>query len=167
MSEVKLSQKWAVASFFSELPEGFEFGQKDTPLHATLAGVFAYPARGDEIANNVRHSVNGIHSFKVRGDVEERWGEGLVVCKLAHSEIFTNLLLIIQNALTEQGAVFNEPQYLGAGFTPHATVQQAEKLMPGSTALINSVSLVDMFPDGDGYRRRIHKVIKLGSTNAS
>lgn len=167
MSEVKLSQKWAVASFFSELPEGYEFAQKDTPLHATLAGVFAHPAKGDEIANTIQESIDGAQSFKVSGDVEEQWGEGLVVCKLVHSEQFIRLLSSIQNGLLAQGAVFNEPQYLGAGFTPHVTVQQAEKLMPGSMALVHSVSLVDMFPDGDGYRRRIHKVIKLGNIDES
>lgn len=161
MSREKLTQKWAVAAFFDDLAVGFEFAQEETPLHATLAGVFAINMRGDEIAELLRQCLSDSHTFAVTGLAEERWGEGLVVTTLADSEDLSGLYGSVQDCLLNKGAVFNEPQYLHDGFTPHVTKQRSGRLAIGASAEITRVSLVDMFPGGNGYRRRIHAVIKL------
>lgn len=159
--EKKLSQKWCVASFFDDLPAGFEFAMEEVPLHATLAGVCALPMSGDEIARNLKSAVAHTVPFEIYGDTQEQWGEGLKVTLIRQSNNFDNLLRLVQATLLEEGAVFNEPQYLGDGFTSHITMQKSGEVLPGESRLISSVSLVDMFPDEDGYRRRIHAVVRF------
>lgn len=167
MSEQRLTQKWAVASFFDELEPGFEFAQEDTPLHATLAGVFAINKVGDEITRILQRYLQDVEQFAVTGQAEERWGADLVVTKLADSEEFSALYAGVQDCLINSGAVFNEPEYLHDGFTPHVTKQKSSNLPIGETKKISQVSLVDMFPGNNGYRRRIHSTIILGNQDAS
>lgn len=161
MSEEKLTQKWTVASFFDDLPVGFEFAREETPLHATLAGVFAIDKTGDEITQLLEQYLSDVDNFPVSGLAEERWGDDLVVTTLVDSEEFSALYAGVQDCLLNKGAVFNEPQYLHDGFTPHVTHQKEGKLSVGQLVPIARVSLVDMLPHGDGYRRRIHATITL------
>lgn len=165
MSEQKLSQKWCIAAFFKELTVGYEFDQSSTPLHATLAGIFAYPAKGEAIAKVLQQSTAQTSRFSVVGLKAVQWGEALTVTLLQQSADFNALYRTMQDDLSANGADFNEPEYLGDGFTPHVTVQKSEKLEPDESRLIQNVSLVDMFPGGDGYRRRIHTVIRLSNGN--
>lgn len=162
MSQNKLTQKWTVASFFDNPQPGFEFPREDTPLHATLAGVFAIDLRGDDIAQLLKQCIAEVTHFSVKGKTIETWGDGLHVTRLDYSEDFNRLYTRIQDCLLQQGAIFNEPQYLHEGFTPHATVQKQQKLTVGESVNIARVSLVDMFPGGNGYRRRIHATIHFG-----
>lgn len=166
MSGEKLTQKWAVASFFDDLEIGYEFPREETPLHATLAGVFAINKSGDEIADLLKQCLIDTTGFSVRGLAEERWGDELIVTTLEDSQQFSALYAGVQDRLLNKGAVFNEPQYLHDGFTPHVTQQREGKLSVGESAQISRVSLVDMFPGGDGYRRRIHATISLEEENA-
>lgn len=166
MTDEKLTQKWAVAAFFDDLPLGYEFPREETPLHATLAGVFAINKSGDEIADLLRQCLTDTAGFPVIGLDEERWGDELIVTRLEDSQQFSALYAGVQDCLLNKGAVFNEPQYLHDGFTPHVTHQKEGKLSVGQSAPIAHVSLVDMFPHGDGYRRRIHATISLEEKNA-
>lgn len=158
----EFSQKWAVAAFFNELPDGLEFSWDEAPLHATLAGVFAISFPGVEIAGLLEKCVDYFERFTVTGGPTEQWGS-IKVTTLNYSEKFEELYLAVQNTMSRHGAVFNEPQYLRAGFKPHVTQQKAGRLESGHSKDIASVSLVDMFPGSDAYRRRILKTIKLKS----
>lgn len=161
MSKEKLTQKWTVASFFGAIPVGFEFPREETPLHATLAGVFAINQTGDDIAAILNEGLDEERAFDIEGEVIESWGEGLNVTTIKRSDEFDELYRKVQEILLNNSAVFNEPEYLGDGFRPHVTVQKSGRLGIGSTAVIRNVSLVDMFPNSDGNQRRIHATIKL------
>lgn len=158
----KLTQKWAVAAFFDDLPINFEFAMDDNPLHTTLAGVFALPEKGDEIAKIIEVGLAGFDVVEIIGEQREQWGDGIEVTILRESNTFSHLYKTIQNNLVDNGAVFNEPQYLGDGFTPHVTKQKSGELAQGTAQLLKTVSLVDMFPNNNGYRRRIHANFRLG-----
>jgi len=154
------SQKWAVASFFDEQEDDFIFKSESTPLHATLAGVFAVDAKMPEIATVVRGAIRGTRVFEIEISETEQWGD-IRVSVMQDSVHFTDLFKAVQGALLDNGAQFNEPQYLNQGFRPHVTQQKTGFLREGDKKLVKSISLVDMFPDGDGEKRRIVTTIDL------
>lgn len=61
----------------------------------------------------------------------------------------------IHNLLLEAGAVFNEPQFEGKNYTPHSTIQKHGGLEIGETVVLDNLAIVDMFPNQDGYQRKI------------
>ena len=157
---MQYEQKWAVASFFDAIEIGYTFPRDDVPLHATLAGVFAVDMQGSAIAAFISDAINEFKAFSVVAHEIEQWGP-IQVATLHKSEEFNNLYTTIQEVLLEKGAVFNEPQYLMDGFTPHVTHQKTAVLRPKEHATVRSVSLVDMFPDKDGEKRRIISTVNL------
>ncbi len=162
MSEFR--QKWAVASFFESLDNGFEFDYTDNPLHVTLAGVFASKMSGLELSKILENTVSDTKPFKITAKDEKSWGN-IKVMTLEKSEKFNELYWLIQSKLIKKGAEFNEPQYLKEGFTPHCTNQKNSRLYSSDIVEVNSVSLVDMFPDSNGYKRRVLKTINLSSND--
>jgi hypothetical protein len=99
-------------------------------------------------------------SFKVVGGSVQKWGD-IKVTVLEESKEFRKMLNNVQQALINNGALFNEPEYLGDGFKPHVTFQRNAKLEVGNNKQITSVSLVDMFPNGNFEQRRIIATLRL------
>jgi len=157
---MKYEQKWAIASFFDDLDDGYTFTGGDTPLHATLASVFAIDLSGEEIADIIRVSVDGVNSFTVTVGADDLWGD-IEVSLLKKSKEFSRLICSVQQALLAQGSIFNESQYLLDGFKPHVTHQGVGRLHTGDQQLISKLSLVDMFPDSDGLKRRVVSTVNL------
>ena len=159
----KLTQKWCIASFFEELKDGFEFDRSDNPLHITLAGVFALDLNGLEIVKIFEDLLKNTKSFSVTAGKDTYWGENknIQVVLIQDSKELKSLQMNIYNKLISKGAIFNEPEYEGEGHTSHSTVQKVGKLSEGEIVTINKVSIVDMFPNNDGYRRKIVKTVKL------
>jgi hypothetical protein len=154
------SQKWAVVAFFASLPQEYTFHRTMTPLHVTLAGVFAIEMTPAGISSIIESSVSGVKTFSITAGATERW-DSLKVSRIKQSAELDRLYRHLQQTLLNHGAVFNEPAYLLDGFKTHCTYQKSGHLKPDSTAVIHSVSLVDMFPDGDWQKRRIASVYVL------
>lgn len=57
----------------------------------------------------------------------------------------------------------NDPQFAKEGFLPHSTVQPHRRLNKGDGVTFNALSIIDMFPNEDPYRRRVLKTIELSS----
>lgn len=159
----KLTQKWAIAAFFDDLEDGYEFHMSDNPLHVTLAGVFAIHYKGREIYAGLSELLQDQESFTVTAGDDAYWGENkdLNVVIMEESKEMSALLMKIYKHLLNNGAIFNEPQYEGSGHILHSTVQKSGRLKKGDKVPINKVSLVDMFPNSDGYRRRIIGTVKF------
>lgn len=83
------------------------------------------------------------------------------VTVIENNEQFNKLYTCLQKALESQGAVFNEPEYLYEGFTPHVTIQNEGKMNPGERWSVKQIGLIDLFPDDDYQMRRITKTWKL------
>ena len=68
-------------------------------------------------------------------------------------------------ALTEIGAVFDDPEFIGAGYRAHVTKTRAAQSRPGDVLTLTQAAIVDMEPEGDRRLRRVVWVIPLtGST---
>ena len=67
------------------------------------------------------------------------------------------------SVLEEGGLKLNDPQFARDGFLPHATVQKHARLNKGDKVQFTALSIVDMFPDEDPYKRKVLKTIKIGA----
>lgn len=67
----------------------------------------------------------------------------------------------IHQFLLRSGAVFNQPEFEGEGYIPHSTIQQHARLNAGDSVRISSLTILDMFPNNDGYQRKIGPTFQL------
>lgn len=161
----KFSQKWALATMLESVEEGTEFFYTDFPLHVTLAGVFAINCDGAVLAETLREALAHQVPVEAEADDKDYFGpnKDIVVMKLRKTSQLMGLHKFLHDTLVSAGAVFNEPQYQDEGYIPHSTFQKHAHLNPGDKVLIGSVSIIDLFPNGDGHQRKIFKTIKLPS----
>jgi len=161
----KFTQKWSVVALLEPVSDGYEFFWKDQPLHVTLAGVFASTKSGTQLSELLAELLAGVEPIEVVAGDDLYWGNNQenTVVAIEKSETLLALHLRVHQKLTACGATFNEPEHEGSGVILHSTVQKDSRLNKGETAQISSVSLVDMFPGGDGYRRKITKTTLLSS----
>ncbi len=161
----KFSQKWVITAFFDELPPGFEFATKNDPLHITLADVFAININGKRLFSILKKILEGADSFYVTAGSEADFGlkgETRVVLINPSNELHA-LHEAIFKMLIKNGAVFNNPQFQSDGYHPHSTIQKSGRLYTNQRVKIDKLSLVDMFPDGDGLKRRVKGTIQIGN----
>jgi len=163
----KLTQKWAVIAPLEKVTDGDIFYYTDFPLHITLAGVFAVDLEGAELAQALADSLRDQHAIRVTSHQKDWFGpnKDVGVMKIIMSQNLMNLYNTIHNGLLSLGAVFNEPQYEGEGYLAHATDQKSAVLKPQEHVVIDSIALVDLFPNNDGYQRKIFKTITLSSAD--
>jgi len=162
----KLTQKWAVIAPLEKVTEGDVFHYTGFPLHITLAGVFAVDLKGADLAQELTNSLRDQQAIHVTSDQKDWFGpnKDVGVMKINMSDDLMSLYTSIYGTLLSLGAVFNEPQYEGDGYGAHATDQKSATLKPQENVVIDSIAIVDLFPDNDGYQRKIFKIITLSSS---
>lgn len=135
---------------------GQEFYWKEWPLHVTIASVFAVDWN-DELLGKLEALVSSTPAMVVQAVDEGFWGkEGAYHCAiLEKSPDIMEFHNRVYSLLTEYGAIFNEPEFHGDGYSPHSTIQKHFRLNIGDTAELTSLSIVDMFPNKDHEQRRI------------
>lgn len=159
----KLTQKWAIVAFLENVDEGAEFYYTDFPLHVTFAGVFATSMSGRQLADELAGLLAGVQAIEIEADSGGMFGpnSNVAVMKVIKTPGLMNIYSMIHGWLRDMGATFNSPQYEGEGYIPHSTPQKSGSLREGERRLLNSVSIIDLFPNGDGHRRKVHTTIKL------
>lgn len=161
------TQKYTLIQLFETVPERTQFSMSDWPLHSTIVDVFAttwdVPTMVGRLiallANHEQASSVAIGDTFFGPEKETR----VTLLKKTPS------LLRLHNdviTLLEQGGIkLNDPQYAREGFLPHATVQQHARLNKGDVLTFDALTLIDMFPDGDPYERRVLRTVKIGAVN--
>lgn len=159
----QFSQKWIIVALFDEVQEGTEFEYTDFPLHVTLAGVFATDKTGNQLANELAKILKDEHAIKIEGDQKAAFGpyHNIPVMKVKKSPQLMALYARIYEFLADTGVTYNSPEYHGEGYQPHVTNQKSGYLQEGEQKILKSISLIDMYPDNDGYKRRVVKTIAL------
>lgn len=160
----KFTQKWAIVSLLEDVEEGSEFYFTDFPLHVTLAGVFSTPADKDQLVHGLAGLLRKQSLIEIEADEADFFGpnEDIPVMRIKQSGELKKLHLQIHDWLTSLHVEYNSPQYQGSGYHPHCTVQRDTSLSLGEQRVLTSVSLIDLFPNNDGYQRKIVKTIQLG-----
>jgi 2'-5' RNA ligase len=162
----KLTQKWAIIAPLQSVQEGSEFSPSDFPLHMTLAGVFAIEFDGATLSEKLSALLAHQAPFEVTAGTEDFFGpnKDIAVMTLQRTPELMALYNTIHNELITLNAIFNTPQYEDEGYIPHSTKQKHAIVTNGESVLIDSVSIIDLFPNGDGHRRKIFKTIQFASS---
>lgn len=159
----KLTQKWAIVALLEDVVEGADFYYTDFPLHITLAGVFKIEHDGAWLASELSKLLSDQEAVSVTVGERDMFGpnKDIAVMRIMQTPELMSFYTKIHDWLIKAGAVYNEPQYQGTGYLAHSTFQKSGSLREGETRLIKSISIIDLFPNGDGYRRKIYKTIHL------
>lgn len=151
-----MSQKYVIVHFVDLEKVPTEFIPKDWPLHITFLANFALPdlAAFQKDLKVVTANTKPFHAV-VEG--EEFFGPkqnvhvSLVKPDEQILELHNRLLALAQ----KHGAVFDELNFAGKGFRPHATKQHSSEIKEGQEVLVSHLTLVDMFPDNDIDKRKV------------
>ena len=159
---MNFTQKYAIISPLRPITEGMAFKSTDWPLHVTLADTFAVNLVDDNLMSQL-NTVTASSDVTVKGGETTYFGKEkeVEVMLLIPSKELTALHYKIVDILLDHGAIFNDPHYTKEGFIGHVTKQKAESLKMGEVKQLNSIALIDMFPDGDPYLRKVLNIITI------
>lgn len=153
----ELTQKYAIVHLIDNLPVGYEFSMSDWPLHITLADVFAIEGSSAELIIDLETEFSSHPPIQSSVVGDEWFGENksVHVKLIKKSEELQQLHEAILSVLSDYKVKFNSPEYTHAGFKPHSTVQKNSQLDLGDTITLDSLTLIDMFPDNNPSHRRV------------
>lgn len=160
----QFSQKYAIIQAFEPVPVGMEFSANGWPLHVTIADTFGIEWSAETMIRRLAELLkNHPQAASVVGDDRLFGDDGSIRVALLEK---TDSLVALHNDVVELlehgGWKPNDPQYARAGFLPHSTVQPHARLRKGDRVLFNTLSVIDMFPGGDPYRRRLLAALPIG-----
>jgi len=159
----EFTQKYTLAQLLEPMPEGTEYAASDWPLHVTLADVFATNWDVPTMVGELTRLLSRAKPFASAAVGNAYFGPShqTHVTLLEKNAKLKQLHYDIIATLEKGGAVFNQPQFIREGFAPHSTVRPHARLQKGERVMLTAISIVDMFPGGDPYRRKILKTIPL------
>lgn len=151
------SQKYTLVHTISDLPDGYEYSMKDWPLHVTLADVFAINGEPGLLLKDIATRLNTYVPVRAEVVDDEWFGEdkSVHVRLLNKTPELQRLHETMLSVLDTYHVVFNQPEFTGSGFKPHSTVQPKEQLALKDVVTFDSITLIDMYPDEDPYKRRV------------
>lgn len=142
------SQKYSLVHFIAPVNEGAVFYMSEWPLHATLADVFAIDRAATDITSKLATLIEQIDPIQTVARNDTVLGVTPVTL-LKKTLLLARLHEKIISLLEENGATFNTPEFTRDGFLPHTSIQASGRLHKDDTVMIDSLSLIDMFPGGD------------------
>ncbi len=160
-----MSQKYVVAYFIVSVESRYNFSCKEWPLHVTLLPNFTVSDSIDELIKNLDQVATSITSFNIQVDEDANFGpNGEVLVSLIKPgadilSLHSKLLAITKSYQ------FDVPQYIGQGYRPHATKQINNQLRSGENYHVDSMTLVDMYPNNDIERREVIKTFYFNHDN--
>lgn len=156
------SQKYCIVSFARPQKTNAQFSMTDWPLHITLVDVFAIDRKNTQIESKLAQLLSDQPTIEVYAKKEDSLGNTKVTILSRPIEL-VSLHTKLVDLLEENNATFNSPEFTRAGFLPHSTIQKKAKLEVGDKPVIDSVALIDMFPDGDWQQRKVLALYDLSS----
>jgi 2'-5' RNA ligase len=158
------TQKYTIVQFYDDIKVGDEFSSNNWPLHVTIIDTFAIDWSVNKIADKLSAKLQNypvlVHSL---AESDRYFGESgqVLVTLLKKTKSLAKLHGDILAELNHGGLILNNPEFAGAGFLPHATVQRNGRLIEGQKIQFNNLCIVDMFPKSDPYNRKILKIISM------
>jgi 2'-5' RNA ligase len=151
-------QKWTIVSFIDPVKEGLEFNRKEWPLHITIAcaGAFDMPLNSEEFIVKLKPLISGYSPVKTSSTSFEQFGAHKVTI-LDKTKELNSLHKEVISLIESLGGSCGQPEYVLENFRPHCTVQKSGNLQLDTDVTLNSISLVDMFPNSNGLRRKVTK----------
>ncbi len=159
----KFTQKYTIIQLFEDVPEGTQYSAGSWPLHSTIADTFAI---GWDEATMIEKLTELLSTHAMATSVveEDRFfgDQGQIqVALLRKTDSLVKLHYDVIGLLEQGGWKPNDPQFAKEGFLPHSTVQKHARLNQGDEVTFNALTIIDMFPNKDPYRRKVLKTIKI------
>ncbi len=154
----KFSQKWTIVSFLEPVQIGTEFSYKNWPLHCTLADVFGINNDIYSLFIDLKNKIINRNTINLEVSGKSQFGSSeypIQVLLLEKQPEIIELHNIIFKQLQANGAIFNNPEYVNEGFVPHISYKNDISTKPGNAIDLKSISLIDMFPNGNGFMRKV------------
>jgi len=161
----KFSQKYTLIQLLEPIPEGTEYDWREWPLHVTIADVFAINWDASILLEKLSEFAQDHPSATAVVGDDTFFGpeKQTRVALLRASPELLALHTDVVNLLKQGGVVFNHPEFTERGFLPHSTVQAHARVNKGDTVTFDALTLIDLFPHEDPYRRKIIKTIPFTS----
>lgn len=161
---MKFTQKYAIIQLLEDKKADYEYDSSNWPLHVTLADTFAIDWEKNDVRNKLAQLLAEQKPVVATAGHDEYFGseKQTQVTILNMSEELVALHYAVVELLESAGLAFNDPQFAKEGFRAHATVQSHARLNSGDEVVFNSLAIIDMFPGGDPYRRKILQIMTLG-----
>jgi hypothetical protein len=157
----QLTQKYCLISLLEAVEVSTVFSWKEWVLHVTFAGVH-FAEWNDKMLDEFESLVNQVDKFEVATlNIDKIGDSDIDVVFVEKSNNILNLHNVVIDFLEKHNAVFNNPEWNRDGYIPHSTIQKHANVDENETIQIDNIALIDMFPDGDGYMRKIIKVFEL------
>lgn len=137
------------------------------PLHVTLVDVFATDWTVEEMMKELGELLASYPSASVcsiaKNDVFFGEKHDVRVTLLEKTTSLEKLHNDLLNMLEVGGLRLNNPEFAGETFRPHATVQRHTRLKEGDQVVVHAITLIDMFPEGNPYNRKILRTMPIAS----
>jgi 2'-5' RNA ligase len=161
------TQKYAIIQLFEDAPEGLEFSSDNWPLHSTIADTFAIDWDVKTMVRELTMLLTDMPIVESIGLDDHLFGsEGQVrVTLLSRTDALAKLHYAVIELLEKGGWKPNDPQFAKDGFLPHVTVQKHARVHKGDKVTFNALTIIDMFPGGDPYKRKVLKPLHLQEKN--
>ena len=146
-----------IVYFVDEASVPSEFISSEWPLHITLLANFTINRPLDDLKTMLRDYCRQINPFNISVEGEALFGakQNVAVSLMQPNQNIVTMHQTLADITASLGADFDEPAYMGKGYRPHATIQTSSRLVDNQTVNLNSITLVDMFPNQDMNRRRV------------
>jgi 2'-5' RNA ligase len=151
-----MSQKYVVVHFIDVKNTPTNFHMSQWPLHITLLANFQI-IDIDKLQTELVSFTEQRTPFTVAAKGEALFGPQQDV-RVSLIEPNSNILGLHADLLKmalDMNALFDAPQYNGPGYRPHSTIHDYARVQDGQSVAVDSLTLVDRFPDNDIKRRRI------------
>lgn len=159
----QFTQKYTIIQLFEDVPEGTQFSTSSWPLHATIADTYAIDwdvqtmiEKLTELLSSHASATSVVEDDGFFGDERQ-----VQVALLRKTDDLIKLHHDVIELLEQGGWKPNDPQFAKEGFLPHSTVQKHARLNKGDKVAFNALTIIDMFPGEDPYRRKVIKTIKF------
>lgn len=163
----KFTQKYTIVQFLEKIADGTEYSSASWPLHVTIAGTFATDWNKNNLRENLAKLLSAQKPIRAEADEDEYFGpeKQTRVTVLKNTKELQTLHDRVIDLLSDNGAIFNDSQFNGDGFRPHATVQGHARINKGDNIVIDELTIVDMFPDNDPQKRKVLQTIGLSKND--
>ena len=134
------------------------------PMHCTLMHRFWATQSPAELAAKValifKKYVDGI-TF-IPGKIMELGPNNTVVFKLEQTETLRRLHMELYNLLNNLGVEYTEVDWVGSGYTPHASDREDSLLKQGMLFTTKRVNLIEVKVPGHDHMRFVREKLSLG-----
>jgi 2'-5' RNA ligase superfamily len=145
------------------LTAGDGFTLREWPLHVTVAPTFVVDVDIETVLVAISPLLISQPRLRLRAGPDEGFGrsQSIPVTVVDPSPELNDLHARLKAALTAVGAVFDDPNFVGAGYRAHVTKTRLAHTHPGDVLKLDQAAVVDMAPEGDRRLRRVVWTIPL------